>query len=392
MNRPCSLSRRRTSLQAEPLAEEPEGGRQVAHADHRVQVAHGVELADFGILRSMSEPNVLVNFRLDRERPMRIKWLATDGVPGDGYKAQVTSIRLARRRDLEMDSSAILEQTAPDPSGGIGGYLVTFNGMVGYAADHPDRARIDQLTDDEIGYELVFVHDDEGRLAVEGEDYEIRDRPRGDGAHDQQPPCVTTRPAARRSGSRPRVVSACCCRPTSGSPTIPYGMLFGSPRGREADRAPGRPPARPDPRASRPGSSTCRSAPGCSTTPCATSSTPVARQLVLLGAGYDTPRAAHARARRGRRVRDRPPRDAGPQARGPRPRRRRVARALRRPGTSRPRPLDELPRRARRRRPRPDAPDPDDLGGRDDVPDRGRDRRLAARDRRWSAPGSRGSR
>ena len=42
----------------------------------------------------MSEPNVLVNFRLDRDRPMRVKWLATDGVPGDGYKAQVTVIRL----------------------------------------------------------------------------------------------------------------------------------------------------------------------------------------------------------------------------------------------------------------------------------------------------------
>ena len=127
----------------------------------------------------MSEPNVLVNFRLDRERPVRIKWLATDGVPGDGYKAQITSIRLADGATIDVDSSAILEQTAPDPSGGIGAYLVFFNGMIGYAADHPDRKRIDQITDEEIGYELVFVHDDEGRLAVEGEDYEIRDRPRG---------------------------------------------------------------------------------------------------------------------------------------------------------------------------------------------------------------------
>ncbi len=127
----------------------------------------------------MSEPNVLVNFRLDRDRPMRIKWHATDGVPGDGYKAQVTVIKLDDGATLEMDSTAILEQTAPDPGGGIGAYLVTFNGMVGYASDHRDRARIDQLEDEEIGYEMIFFREDDGRVAVEGEDYEIRDHPRG---------------------------------------------------------------------------------------------------------------------------------------------------------------------------------------------------------------------
>src|ERR1044072_6882458 len=101
----------------------------------------------------MSESNALVNFRLDRDRPMRIKCMATDGVPGDGYKGQVTTIRLPDGSTLEMDSSAILEHAAPDPSGGIGAYLVTFNGMVGFAADHPDRARIDKLDEDEIGYD-----------------------------------------------------------------------------------------------------------------------------------------------------------------------------------------------------------------------------------------------
>jgi len=126
----------------------------------------------------MSEPNVLVNFRLDRDRPMRIKWHATDGVPGDGYKAQVTMIKLDDGVHLEMDSSAILEQTAPDPAGGIGAYLVTFNGMVGYASDHHDRRRIDKLGDEEIGYDLIFIHED-GRIAIEGEDYDIRERPRG---------------------------------------------------------------------------------------------------------------------------------------------------------------------------------------------------------------------
>jgi hypothetical protein len=132
-----------------------------------------------GILRAMNEPNVLVNFRLDRDRPMRIKWHATDGVPGDGYKAQVTAFTLGDGARLQMDSTAILEQTAPDPSGGIGAYLVTFSGMVGFAGDHPDRARIDKLEDEEIDYEMVFLHEDDGRLAVEGEDYEVRDRPRG---------------------------------------------------------------------------------------------------------------------------------------------------------------------------------------------------------------------
>jgi hypothetical protein len=132
-----------------------------------------------GILRAMSEPNVLVNFRLDRDRAMRIKWHATDGVPGDGYKAQVTVIKLDDGACLEMDSSAILEQTAPDPGGGTGAYLVTFNGMVGYAGDHPDRARIDKLEAEAIGYDMIFLREDNGRVAVEGEDYEIRDHPRG---------------------------------------------------------------------------------------------------------------------------------------------------------------------------------------------------------------------
>jgi hypothetical protein len=126
----------------------------------------------------MSEPNVLVNFRLDRDRPLRLKWIATDGVPGDGYKPQITTIRFADGQALKMDSSAILEHTAADPAGGIGGYLVTFNGMVGYAHDHPDRPRIDKLTDEEIDYDLEFVTED-GRVAVEDRDYKIVDRPRG---------------------------------------------------------------------------------------------------------------------------------------------------------------------------------------------------------------------
>jgi len=126
----------------------------------------------------MSEPNVLVNFRLDKERPLRLRWLATDGVPGDGYKAQVTAVRLADGARLELDGSAILEQTAADPAGGLGAYLMTFNGMVGYAADHPDRKRIDALDDQEIEYDLEFIHEDSGRIAIDNEDYKILERPR----------------------------------------------------------------------------------------------------------------------------------------------------------------------------------------------------------------------
>jgi hypothetical protein len=125
----------------------------------------------------MSEPNVLVSFRLDRDTPARVRWLATDGVPGDGYKAQVTAVVLADGTRLEMHGSSIIEQTAPDPAGGIGGYLLTFNGMVGYAADHTDRARIDHLLDEVIDYEFEFVHDD-GRVAVPEQDYKIIERPK----------------------------------------------------------------------------------------------------------------------------------------------------------------------------------------------------------------------
>jgi hypothetical protein len=128
----------------------------------------------------MSEPNVMVSFRLDRDRPLRLRWLATDGVPGDGYKAQVTAIVLGNGTKLAMDASAILEQAVPDAAGGTHAYYVTFTGMLGYAADHPDRAAIDKLSDGEVDYALEFVRDDEDErhVAKEGEDYTITDRPK----------------------------------------------------------------------------------------------------------------------------------------------------------------------------------------------------------------------
>jgi hypothetical protein len=127
----------------------------------------------------MSASNVLVNFRLDKDQPFRMKWLATDGVPGDGYKAQITAIKLMDGARLPMDASAILEQTRADPEGGVGGYLMTFNGMVGFATDHPDRKAIDALVDQEVEYDLEFIHDDSGRIAVENTDFRIVERPRG---------------------------------------------------------------------------------------------------------------------------------------------------------------------------------------------------------------------
>ena len=127
----------------------------------------------------MSEPTVLVNFRLDKDHPLRVRWLATDGVPGDGYKPQVTAIQLSGGVQLAMDASSILEQSQADSSGGLGAYLVTFQGMVGYAHDHPDRAHVDAFEDQQIEYVLEFVHEQSGRVAVDNEDYKVVDRPRG---------------------------------------------------------------------------------------------------------------------------------------------------------------------------------------------------------------------
>lgn len=127
----------------------------------------------------MSEPTVLVNFRLDKDRPLRVRWLATDGVPGDGYKPQVTAITLPDGATLEMAPSAIMEQSHPDPAGGDGAFIITFAGMVGYASDHPDREQIDAFDDREITYDLAFVHEASGRVASPGTDFQIVDQPRG---------------------------------------------------------------------------------------------------------------------------------------------------------------------------------------------------------------------
>jgi hypothetical protein len=123
--------------------------------------------------------NVLVSFRLGADQPLRLRWLASDGTPGDGYKAQVTAVKLMDGSKLAMHNSAIIEQTAPDHGGGQGAYIMTFNGMVGFAQDHPDRKIVDALVDQEIEYDLDFIQDETGKVAVENTDYRIVERPRG---------------------------------------------------------------------------------------------------------------------------------------------------------------------------------------------------------------------
>jgi len=111
---------------------------------------------------------------LGRDNPMRLRWLATDGAPGDGYKAQVTAIVLPDGTRLAMHGSSILEQA--QPAGDDGSYTVTFTGMVGYQAEHADYPHVEKLSNSEVDYELEFVHED-GRIA-EDSAFEVVDRPR----------------------------------------------------------------------------------------------------------------------------------------------------------------------------------------------------------------------
>jgi len=127
----------------------------------------------------MTASSLLVNFRLEPSTPVRVHWLATDGTPTDGYKAQVVAILLGGAR-LAMDGSAILEQVVSDPLGGVNDFLVTFTGMVGFAPTHADRPHVEGIAADgsTIEYELTFVHAESGRIASEGTDYKVTDRPR----------------------------------------------------------------------------------------------------------------------------------------------------------------------------------------------------------------------
>jgi hypothetical protein len=115
--------------------------------------------------------HVLLNFRLDRAHPIRVRWLAKDGAPREGYKAQITCIVTAHGR-LPMDHTAIVETTARDGER----YVVTFSGMVGYPEGHRDRPVVDKVTDGDVAYELGFFRAD-GSAAVAGEHFAIEDAP-----------------------------------------------------------------------------------------------------------------------------------------------------------------------------------------------------------------------
>jgi len=110
---------------------------------------------------------------LGREHPMRVRWLGTKGAPGDGYKAQVTALVLPDGSRLAMHGSSILEQAHPADDGS---YTITFTGMIGYAPDHADVARVEELTDAEVDYEIEFVNEDGGTAPAS--DFEVVERPR----------------------------------------------------------------------------------------------------------------------------------------------------------------------------------------------------------------------
>ena len=112
---------------------------------------------------------------LGRENPMRVRWRATDGAPGDGYKAQVTALILPDGTRLAMHGSSILEQAQPAPDDD-GEFAITFTGMLGYAPEHADYAHVAKLSEADVDYEFEFVHDD-GHTAAD-DAFDVVERPR----------------------------------------------------------------------------------------------------------------------------------------------------------------------------------------------------------------------
>lgn len=109
---------------------------------------------------------------LGREHPMRLRWHGTDGAPGEGYKAQVTTVVLPDGTRLGMHGSSVLEQTALHGDE----YHVTFTGMIGYAPDHADFAAVEKFASAEVDYEVDFVHEDGHSAPADA--VEVVERPR----------------------------------------------------------------------------------------------------------------------------------------------------------------------------------------------------------------------
>ena len=100
-------------------------------------------------------------------------------MPGDGYKAQITAVKLAR---LHAGDGRLGDPRA-DRAGSRRRHRrlhgdVQRHGRVRARITRISR-RVEALTDAEIEYELEFVHDETGRIAVENEDYKILERPAG---------------------------------------------------------------------------------------------------------------------------------------------------------------------------------------------------------------------
>src|SRR5262245_50267385 len=120
--------------------------------------------------------NVMIAFQLRGDTPIRISWKATDGSPGDGYKAQITAIILPDGKRISIRPNDIVEAVVPDPATAEHDYNMSFAGVVTYPPDHADYAVVSTVDEDRVGYDLEFVRPD-GTKATEDEDFVIRDRP-----------------------------------------------------------------------------------------------------------------------------------------------------------------------------------------------------------------------
>jgi hypothetical protein len=119
---------------------------------------------------------VMIAFQLKADTPVRVSWKATDGVPGDGYKSQITAVILPDGKRITIGANEIVEACIPDPASAAHDYILSFAGVVTYAPDHPDHPVVAAIDEDRVSYDLEFVRPD-GSRATEDQDFEIRDRP-----------------------------------------------------------------------------------------------------------------------------------------------------------------------------------------------------------------------
>jgi hypothetical protein len=119
---------------------------------------------------------VMIAFQLKADTPVRIRWRAQDGAPGDGYKSQITAIILPDGKRITIGANDIVEACIPDPASADRDYNLSFAGVVNYGDDHPDFDVVETITEDRVSYDLEFVRRD-GSRAVEEQDFELLARP-----------------------------------------------------------------------------------------------------------------------------------------------------------------------------------------------------------------------